>query len=655
MNKILRYYARFILFLFPISFIPILADGFSFGKEWVLMISAMIGLILWIINLLTSKEKVIKTNKVFWLFLIAVIFSAISFFRLGVGIQMRSLMGSIGFGTVISMFIWFFIWLQIGDKEEFNKGIIALTISGIITGIVSLIIFVLPSNSLPLLLPKKNTLVSINANWSLTGSLFSEVVLLLFLVGEWAKRLVIKIKEKNEVTDYIKEAVGVAFFGLIFALDIYKIIKTGWISLDLRSAWVIAVESLKNSPIFGMGIGNFVQAFNLFKPVSFNLTQSWSSIFSLSSLGILHIWTELGLIGLVLVIYSVFVWIKSKKMIKFWQITALILICLFLPLNIITLFLLGWLLSTKDVFKIKEAKPLLKVGEKDFNIMPYLLSVILLVGIGFGGFWYAKMFLGDFYFRNSLVAASKNDGNETYNLQIKAIGANPNYAYYREVYSQTNLALAQNILSVEKVSDTDKEKASTLVQQAVREAKSSVSLEENNSIYWSNLASIYRSLIGIVDGAADWSLQAYQQTIVLNPVDPITSLNMGGLYYAAEQYDSAERSFEESVKVKQDYANAWYNWAYAAKKLNKLDVAVSRLEKSLTLVDSNSTDYETANKELQGWKEELSKAQAAAKEQAAQQQQQQTGEQSKRAVDAPVENSAVDVTPVMEVTPSPTL
>jgi len=655
MNKILRYYTRFILFLFPISFIPILADSFSFGKEWVLMISAMVGLILWIINLLTTKEKVIKTNKVFWLFLIAVIFSAISFIRLGTGVQMRSLMGTMGFGTVMSMFVWFFIWLQIADKEEFNKGVVALTISGIITGIVSLIVFMIPSNSLPLLLPKKNTLVSISAGWSLTGSLFSEVILLIFLVGEWTRRLIIKIKEKNEVTDYIKEAVGVAFFGLIFALDIYKIIKTGWISLDLRSAWVIAVESLKNSPIFGMGIGNFVQAFNLFKPTSFNLTQAWSNTFSLSSLGILHIWTELGLIGLILTIYFVFILVKSKKLVKFWQVTFLILISLFLPLNIITLFLLGWLLSTKEIFKIKEVKPLLKVSEKDFNIMPYLLSVVLLVGIGFGGFWYAKMFLGDFYFRNSLVAASKNDGNETYNFQIKAIGINPNYAYYREIYSQTNLALAQNILSVEKVSDTDKEKASTLVQQAVREAKASVSLEENNAIYWSNLASIYRSLVGIVDGAADWSLQAYQQTIVLNPVDPITNLNMGGLYYAAEQYDSAERSFEESVKVKQDYANAWYNWAYAAKKLNKLDAAVSRLEKALTLVDSNSTDYETAAKELESWKQEQTEANSkkAQTQQTSQQAVQQTTEQTKQVVETPVETATptAAVTPVVELEP----
>lgn len=661
MNRILRYYTRFILFLFPIAFIPILADGFSFGKGWLLMISAMIGLILWIIDLLTAKEKIIKTNKVFWLLLITVIFGAVSFFRLGTGVQMRTLMENMGFGTLVSMFVWFFLWLQIADKEEYRKGILALTISGIIIGIVSLIIFILPTNSLPLLIPKKNTLISINASWSLTGSLFAEAILLLFLAGEWIKKLVIKIKEKSDVMEYIKEAVGVAFFGLIFVLDIYKIIKTGWVSLDLRSAWVIAVESLKNNPIFGMGIGNFVQAFTAFKPASFNLTKAWSNTFSLSSVGLLHIWTELGLVGLSWLIYSIFVWVKSKKVVKFWQISALILVCLLLPLNVISLFLLGWLLSTSEVFKIKETKPLLKVGEKEFNVMPYILSVFLLIGIGFGGFWYVRMFLGDFYFRNSLVAASKNDGNGTYNLQIKAIGINPNFAYYREIYSQTNLALAQNILSVEQVSDTDKEKASTLVQQAVREAKSAISLEENNAIYWSNLASIYRSLVGVVDGAADWSLQAYQQTLVLNPVDPITNLNMGGLFYAAGQYDSAERSFEESVKVKQDYANAWYNWAYSAKKLNKVDAAVNRLQQALTLVAADSSDYEAAKTELETWKQEQTELNAKnaqtqqTTQQTTQQATQQTTEQPKQVVETPIETVAptAAVTPVVEVTPSP--
>ena len=308
------------------------------------------------------------------------------------------------------------------------------------------------------------------------------------------------------------EAGATVFFSLLFLLDMYRIFKSGWTFLDLKSAWVIAVETFKIYPIFGIGIGNFLEAFNSYRPASFNLTNYWSSSFSGSSMGILQIWTELGVVGLVLVFYLVAMVLKLKRTIKFWQLALFLAIFLFLPLNLVTAFLLVWILSN-GVVESKETKLILNVGEKNFNVMPYVVAVLVLVGVGFGSFWATRMFLGDFYMRKSLVAASKNDGTKTYELQIKAIGFNPNLASYRKTYSQVNLSLAQTLLSQSEISDADKEKASTLVQQAVREAKAAISLNQKNPEYWYNLAGIYKTLVGLVDGAADWSYQAYQQTI----------------------------------------------------------------------------------------------------------------------------------------------
>jgi tetratricopeptide (TPR) repeat protein len=237
-----------------------------------------------------------------------------------------------------------------------------------------------------------------------------------------------------------------------------------------------------------------------------------------------------------------------------------------------------------------------------------LLALLLLIGVGFGGYWSGKMFFGDFYMRKALVAASENDGVKTYELQIKAIGINPNLASYRKIYSQTNLALTQSLLSNKDITDADKEKASTLVQQSVREAKAAISLNQKNPEYWYNLAGIYKSLIGLVDGAADWSYQAYQQAIILDPVNPMLYLDMGGLFYAANSFEDADRAFEEVVVNKGDFANGWYNWANSAKKLGKLDMAVARLEQALKLVPADSGDYETASKELEVWKKELDEA-----------------------------------------------
>ena len=167
------------------------------------------------------------------------------------------------------------------------------------------------------------------------------------------------------------------------------------------------------------------------------------------------------------------------------------------------------------------------------------------------------------------------------------------------------------------MTDDDRQKASVLIQQSVREGKSAIALEGNNPSYWINLASVYRQIVGVVDGAADWSFQAYQQAVALEPVNPVSRLDMGGLLFAAGKYDEADRVFEAVVMSKNDLANGWYNWAYTAKKLNKLPDAVSRLTQALTLVPVDSGDYEKASKELADWKkelEELTKKQGAAAE-----------------------------------------
>ena len=60
---------------------------------------------------------------------------------------------------------------------------------------------------------------------------------------------------------------------------------------------------------------------------------------------------------------------------------------------------------------------------------------------------------------------------------------------------------------------------------------------------------------------------------------------------------------------------SWYNWAYSAKKMNKLADAVQRLGQAVQLVPVTSGDYESATKELNLWKDEynaaVAKAQAA--------------------------------------------
>ncbi len=605
MKKVLKIYSLAFIFLFPLSFLPTTVDVFGFGKNWILGVGAMLGLLIWVGAMLLEKRSSIKTSRLFWMVTLLVIWSAIGWFQLPAGVRMRSVMEPMGLGTLVALWAWVFIWLQVKSEKQVERQVLVLTAAGVVLALTSMIVFLIPNVKLPINIPSENPVLSIRQGWSLAGSLFAEIAILFLLVFEWIRRLVTKLKKKES---YIPEAIMSVVFGLVLMLDVYKIISTGWVILDGGSAWVIAVETLKMHPFFGVGIGNFVRAFTLFRPASYNAGPYWSMVFADSSMGVFHLWTELGVGGLLAVLLMVSGWLRKRKLgADFWLVGLLLLSVLLLPINMVGLFLLVWA-ATFKLSESKEVKLQLNVGENNLNIMPVLASLLVLVMVGVAGFWSMRIVSGEYFFRQSLVAAAGNDGGGTYDLQIKAIGRNPYAGEYRRTYSQTNLALAQSLLGVEELSEEDKEKASVLVQQSVREAQAAISLDNLNSNYWANLAVIYRSLVGVVDGAADWSYQAYQQAAALDPVNPLLKLDLGGLLYAANRFEDADRVFEQVVTNKGDFANGWYNWAYTAKMMNKIREAYQRLAQAVSLVPADSTDFEKANEELAVWKKEMDEA-----------------------------------------------
>ncbi len=671
MTKVLKIYSRIVLAVLPVFFLPIIYDAFGLGKNMFLLGSGGIGLILWIIDWLVNKKETINVNKWLKWVIFGLILGVVSYFRTGLGGQARSISSLLGMGGMLGLVIWFFLWMQIRDRNEYKKQVNWLSISAVVVGVISILTFIIPNSRLPFNWPKENPIISIVQGWSLTGGMLAEAVLFLFLLIEWVKRIAKKLKDKSDLGGYFVEAMAVVFFGLLTFLSIYKLVKMGWVYLDLKSSWVIAVETLKTKAFFGVGLGNFVEAFTRFRPASFNMTSLWSSTLLISGVGILQIWAELGLVGLISVILVILSVIKNRKENGFWRVMLLGVLALLLPPTFFVTFLLFWVVAS-SFDETKEVKIVLPLGEKGFNILPYLLSLVILVIAGFGVYKVTRATIGDYYYRQSLVAASKNDGSGAYNNQIKAIGMNPNLADYRAVYSQTNLALAGNFLNAqagETVSEENKEKASTLIQQAVREAQAAVGLDKNLGAYWANLGTIYQSLIGTIDGTLDWSVQSFQQAALVDPVNSTYSMNLGSLMYGAQNYPLAERYFEEAIIDKNNFANAWYNRAYAAKQQNKLQDAVTYMGQALNLVAVDSEDYTKAKKDLDDWQKQLDEAIAQYQEQLKQQQAQQQVEPLKsetlktaeplptmgaeEKVDVPQEELEPKITVVPTVTPEP--
>ncbi len=619
MNKALGNYLKLCLFLLPIAYIPVVIDVMGFGKNWLFVAMSVVGLWIWWIESLLQKEKAqIRTNKAWWWLVVLTVFSAIFWFIAPAGLRARTLVSVPGMGMLLGLTIWSFLWLQL-QRQDYKSEENFLTSGVLFAAMASLVVFLIPTGKLPLLWPKENPLISITTGWSILGSLWTELWLFVIVGAIWAKRLWNKQKEGQ---GYGWEILITALMVLSISLNIFRLVQGKIRFLDINSSWVIATETLKYRPLQGVGIGNFVEAFNRWKPASFNTSPSWPNSFIWSSSLALQIWTELGLVGVMLALFATIAFVKGQLGRGREIVAAIVAVLLWLsPVNLVAMIVLMWLVA-RDL-RAKETALNWKMGEKRTNIAPLLLGILIIGGGLVLMYSWVRAFAGEVNLRKSMVYATKNEGTKTYEWQIKAIQADPNNADYRAIYSQTNMALASGILTQKDITEEQKQQAAVLIEQAVREAKAAIALDPGSVDYWTNLAAVYQKLIGSVEGTADWYYQSLSQAIVLSPTDPGLRMELGGLSYSAERYDEAERIFEEAVRLKPDMANAWYNWAHAAKKLNKVGEAVYRLNQAVSLVPTDSGDYDVASKELAEWKKEYDELVKKYNEQVAAQQQQQ--------------------------------
>jgi len=240
--------------------------------------------------------------------------------------------------------------------------------------------------------------------------------------------------------------------------------------------------------------------------------------------------------------------------------------------------------------------------------------VFVFLGAGFWRWWVPGL-RSELWMMRSLRAAAAGRGVDVYNLQVKAVSLMPTLVNNRIVYSQTNLSLASGILSNRDASDEDKQQAVTLIQQSIDEAKAAVALDQNSAAAWQNLAYVYRSIIGLVEGADQWTVASFEQAIANDPANPILRVDLGGIFYGLGQYAQADGYFEQAVRLKRDYANAWYNWAYAAKQAKNDREAVMRMQQVLALVSPETEDYTLVFGELEKWQKDLDAQEATVADQ----------------------------------------
>lgn len=583
-----------LVFLVPVFFTTLTPDFYATNKEGLLFVFVPLLLMLWALSTIKNKKITLTLNKLN----LGVLLFASSFVistLLQSANKIESLTSSTGTGVIIALILLYFtVSNLVTKKEQITYPLIAA--GGLLGILFAMQYFGLNQKLFPYEFIKDKV-------WTPAGTLIGLGIVL-------ATVLPLAIEEgltnsKNMIRSLFGW-ISTVVLSLGLVLVIIALFKDGKpVLLPYSAAWSITIDSLRNlkNAVFGIGPGHFVDSFTQSKPLELNNGDLWAVRFGASSSYLLQLLTEVGLIGFISYLLIAVNVLKAARFnysyATFISLLILFIASIFLPTTILVLFITFVLLG---LFSKKIQKN--EISEQSV-ILPRIFTIfatlVLIVTYWFAWRWYRA----ETYFMQSLYAATQNKGVDTYNAQIKAIQLNPYSDRFRVSYSQTNMALAAAVAQKGNLSDQDRTDISTLIQQAIREAKLATSLDPNKASNWENLALIYRNLINATDGADQWSVASYNQAVRLDPLNPALRLNLGGVFFNLKNYDGAIQQFTLAVNLKPNWANAHYNLSAAYKEKGNFQEAFKEMQNTLALVDPNSNDFTKATEELEELRKKL--------------------------------------------------
>lgn len=608
LDKILNFQILALVFLLPIFFLPFTIDFYEFNKQALLIVLTSTILITWLIRSIAIQKVSLKINvfDVPVLLLLAA-YLASTIWRETNKYESLLLVG--GLGTMLILSVFYFVVKNTLKEGQIVKLLNCLIASAAALGLLAVLQFVgvtsalFPSPTFDWLKAK---------TWTPAGGLLPLASLLVVLMPLLISRLYPKAGQPKKPTSlaFVWGSFLLVLVGLSLSVfQLATVVKPAL--LPQQTGWQIAIEALKISPLMGVGPNNFLNAFTQLKPLAFNQTNIWYFRFPASSNFYFHLLTTVGFLGLAA--FALIVWKALRTGVKdikrfgyedtrsalYLTLIAALALFVFLPANFILLFTFYLILALLAV--AYEGKTI----EESSRLLPWTFSLPIVVILGAGLFFFGRGYLAEHYFRVSLEALAKGDGATAYTQQIQAISYDPYRSLFRITYAQTNFALANALAQKKDLNDQDRQDISTLIQQSIREAKAAVSLDPQNVVAWENLGTTYRSLINFAQGADSWSLASYNQAIALDPYNPNLRLSLGGIYYSLNQWDAAIKAFEDTITLKPDFANGYYNLAAAYNSKGDAARAVAALEQTLKLIPRNSEDWNRASKEMESLQKAL--------------------------------------------------
>ena len=359
---------------------------------------------------------------------------------------------------------------------------------------------------------------------------------------------------------------------------------------SLMVAFKAATENIK-SGLVGSGMGTYYYDFTKFKPKDFNQSILWQIRFDrpgnyftevLATTGFLGILSYLFLIVIFLVISYLFIQ-QNRETVPLTMMFLALLIGQFVYYQNTTLGFYFWLFMALSAVTWQKPIKEKTISFKSFPELALIFSVLLIilaVGVLAIYFFAGRFYLADINYQKSIAGA------DTDKLE-KATVLNPYQPTYRIVLARRYLD--KLVAEIQKPdSQRDQNLLSIYVFQAINytkggqvgniNIKGATELAPNQVAGWETLGMIYRQIVGMVDGAADWAIKSFETAVKLEPANAVLHTEIGKLYLAVNNISKAKEEFAKAKELKSDYADALIQEALIYEKEGNLGEAIKQVE-----------------------------------------------------------------------------
>jgi len=382
---------------------------------------------------------------------------------------------------------------------------------------------------------------------------------------------------------------------------------------SLSATLNISRAVLGSNLLLGSGPGTFAESWFLYKPQEINTTVFWNTPFA-SGVGFMV--TQVANVGLLgTLVWLAFFFLLALLMLRAlgrlpeerWGRFALISTMfstlflwvasfLYVPsmvVLVLTFIFTGLFVATSRALGIVSEREVVFSKNSALNF----IAVILVVGVGIGsvvfGFKVFQRTVSAYHYQRALVI-SNTEGSSVEDISnnlVKAMRLVPQDIYY-SAFSQLSIARAESVLNAtEGTQEENLAKFQEALTNSITAAETATKLDPKNFRNWISLGSIYSSLVPApfsVDGAYEKAKEAFTKAEALNPQSPEIPLLFARLELNKANIDGARTYINNSIKLKEDYADAYFLLTQIEINENNITGAIRSSERSAVLSPDNA-------------------------------------------------------------------